>query len=138
MVSYGSTSFDATSGAITAVSISSLGVNDGCSATEGDWCSCTISCPGTGTPNPEQITQGSMLGFVYMPTTVAASRAPSTPYWVAASELNWTPAQGSPAEVRSFRVPPGAIRVAWLPSSDLAMSNGSALLVLSACKRSGA
>ncbi len=137
MVSYGSTSFTASSGSVTAVSISSLGVSDGAAASEGDYCTCVVSCPGVGSPNPETWISGAMSGFVYIATTVAEpARAPSSPCWVACADLNWTPAAGSPAEVKTFRVPAGASRVAWLPDSAL-MSNGSALLVLSACKRSG-
>lgn len=138
MVSYGSSSFAATDGVVTAVSISSLGVSDGCAASECDSCSVTVSCPGVGSPNPEQIIQGSLSGFAYMPTTVAEpARAPSTFAWVACPSLNVTEGlQGSPAATFRKAVPPGAARVAWLPDNTFTMSSGSALLVLSAAKRS--
>lgn len=137
MTSYGSTSFAATSGTVTAVSISSLGVNDGAASDGGGNCTCIVSCPGSDTPDSEQVVTGNMSGFIYVPTYVQSnSRAPTGQIWVACPELNWTPAEGSPAAAKSFPVPAGAVRVAWLPDSFV-MSNGTALQVMSISKWSG-
>lgn len=138
MISYGSTAFAATNGVVTAVSISSLGINDGAATDGGGTCTCVVSCPGSDTPDSEQVVQGDLSGAIYIPTYVQSnSRAPTGHIWVACPELNWTPAQGSPAAARSFPVPAAAVRVAWFPTNNFSMSNGAALTVLSAAKWSG-